>query len=238
MYHLKILLGIRNLSLKKWQHLRLLCQQSYILYCYWIENIFNVNTFILSGQCLPNKTFPLIWLLAGNDYDVRFPMFVTKNFKKPRCFKGVKCLPCQYRAQCKSWYLEKLFEEWLWKPNQNFGSVKSKIDLIIDNCTAHPQVENLDWIELSSISPNTMSHTQLMNKCIIRALKAKYRSLTVHKLISVSEKKEQIPTIFVLSTMIMLEKTWNWKSTTSNRLALLSEIWKEYLITKMTPWVV
>ena len=147
-------------------------------------------------------------------------------------------MPCQYRAQCKSWCVENFFEEWVRKPNRNFGSVKWKIVLIIDNCTAHPSVENLYWIELISISPNTMSHTQMMNKCIIRALRAKYLSLTVHKLISVLEKKEQIPTMFVLSTMIMLQKTWNWKSTTSNRLALLSKIWKEYLITKMTSWVV
>ena len=48
-----------------------------------------------------------------------------------------------------------------------------------------------------------------MNQGIIRALKAKYCSLAVCKLISALEKNERIPTISILSAMIVLGKAWN-----------------------------
>ena len=65
----------------------------------------------------------------------------------------------------------------------------------------------LYWIDIPA--PNTTSHTQPMDQGIIRALKAKYRSLTVRKLIAALEKKNPVPTIPILSAMTMLEKVWN-----------------------------
>ena len=72
-----------------------------------------------------------------------------------------------------------LFEDWVHELDQKFAVSKGKIALIIDNCTAHSHVENLKWVELIYLPPNTTSHTQLMDQGIIRALKAKYRSLAV-----------------------------------------------------------
>ena len=48
-----------------------------------------------------------------------------------------------------------------------------------------------------------------MNQGIIRALKAKYRSLTVRKLILALEKKKPIPKLLILSVVYMLKKAWN-----------------------------
>ena len=48
-----------------------------------------------------------------------------------------------------------------------------------------------------------------MDQGVIRALKAKYHSLAVRKLIVALEKKNPVPTISILSAMIMLEKAWN-----------------------------
>ena len=48
-----------------------------------------------------------------------------------------------------------------------------------------------------------------MDQDIIRALKAKYRSLVICKLISELEKKGQMPTVSILLAMIMLGQTWN-----------------------------
>ena len=61
--------------------------------------------------------------------------------------------------------------------DQKFSAANRKIDLIIDNCTVHPHVEQLNSIELIFLPPNTTSHTQPMDQEKIRALKAKYRSL-------------------------------------------------------------
>ena len=77
-----------------------------------------------------------------------------------------------------------LFEDWVHELDQKFVLSKRKIPLIIDNCTAHPHVENLKWVfELIFLPPNTTSHTQPMDQGIIQALKAKYCSLAVRKLI-------------------------------------------------------
>ena len=93
--------------------------------------------------------------------------------------------------------------------DQKFSAANRKIALIIDNCTVHPHVEQLNSIELIFLPPNTKSHTQPMDQGIIRALKAKYRSLAVRKLIAALEKKNLVPTISILSAMTMLKKAWN-----------------------------
>ena len=90
-----------------------------------------------------------------------------------------------------------------------FSAAKRKIALIIDNCTAHPHVEQLASIELIFLPPNTTSHTQPMDQGVIHALQAKYRSLAVRKLIAALEKKNPVPTISILSAMVMLENVWN-----------------------------
>ena len=125
-----------------------------------------------------------------------------------RCFKVVKTLPCRYRAQHKSWMSGELFENWVHELDRKFA-VSKIIALIINNCKAHPQVENLKWVELIFLPPNTTSHIQSMDQGIIRALKAKYRSLAVPKLILALEKKEPIPKFSILSAMYMLKKAWD-----------------------------
>ena len=102
-----------------------------------------------------------------------------------------------------------LFEEWVRELDRMFSAAKRKIALIFDNCTAHPHVEQLASIELIFLPPNTTSHTQPMDQGVICSLKAKYRSLAVRKLIAALEKKNPVPTISILSAMVMLEKAWN-----------------------------
>ena len=148
-------------------------------------------------------------LAAGNAYGERLQIFVIGKSVKPRYFKGVKTLPCRYRAQHKSWIPGELFEDWVHELDGKFAVSKRKIALIIDNCTAHPHVENLKWVELILLPPNTTSHKQPIEQGIIRALKAKYRSLAVRKLILALEKKEPIPKFSILSAMYMLKKAWD-----------------------------
>ena len=146
---------------------------------------------------------------AGNVYGERLQMFFIGKSIKPEYFKGVKTLLCRYRAQHKSWMSGELFEDWVHELDQKFAVSKRKIALIIDNCTAHPYVENLNWVELIFLSPNTTSHKQPVDQGIIRALKAKYQSLAVRKLILALEKKEPIPKFAILSVMHMLKKAWD-----------------------------
>ncbi|WP_430732424.1 hypothetical protein, partial [Acinetobacter baumannii] len=80
--------------------------------------------------------------------------------------------------------------------------------MIVDNCPAHPTVTGLEWIELIFLPPNTTSVTQPMDQGVIRALKAKYRSLAVRKQLANLEKGKQLPKISILTAMTMLNKAW------------------------------
>ncbi|XP_065653034.1 tigger transposable element-derived protein 4-like [Hydra vulgaris] len=121
-------------------------------------------------------------MAAGNVKGERLLMFVIGKSKSPRCFKGVKNIPCRYRAQPKSWMSAELFEEWVKEIDLKFSFQKRKIALIIDNCSVHPNVQKIDWVELIFLPPNTTSITQPIDQGVIRSLKAKYRSLAVKKL--------------------------------------------------------
>ena len=153
--------------------------QPTILSRYPLENIFSGDEFGLFFQYLPNKTFHfkkvkcsggkhsrvrLTGMAAGNAKGERLPMFAFGKSKNPRCFKGVKRVPCRYRAQQTSWMSSELFEEWVTELDRNFGSKKRKITLIIDNCPAHPDVPALEWVELIFLPPNTTSVTQPMDQ--------------------------------------------------------------------------
>ena len=89
---------------------------------------------------------------------------MERDFK---CFKGVKTLPCRCYAQHKSWMSGDLFEDWVHELDQKFAISKKKIALIMDNCTAHPHVENLKWVKLIFLPPNTISHSQPIDQGII-----------------------------------------------------------------------
>ena len=156
-------------------------------------------------------------LAAGNAYGERFQMFFIGKSVKPRCFKGVKTLPCRYRAQHKSWMSGELFEDWLPELDQKFDESKRKIALIIDNCTVHPHDEYLKWVELIFLPPNTTSHTQPMDQGIIQALKVKYGSLAARKRILALEKKKPIPKFSILSLMYILKRAWDAISKSRSR---------------------
>ena len=81
-----------------------------------------------------------------------------------------------------------LFGDWVHELDRELAVSKRKIALVIHNCTVHPHVENLKWVELIFLTPNTTSHTQPMDQRIIRALKARYCSLAVRKRILALEK--------------------------------------------------
>ena len=69
-----------------------------------------------------------------------------------------------------------LFAELVIELDNKFLAESRKIALIVDNCPAHPTVNNLEVIELIFLQPNTTSKTQLMHQGVIRSLKAYYRS--------------------------------------------------------------
>ncbi|XP_065639650.1 tigger transposable element-derived protein 4-like [Hydra vulgaris] len=93
--------------------------------------------------------------------------FYPGKSKSPRCFKGIKHLPCRYRDQNKSWMDSVLFEEWIREMDTKFTKENKKVAFIIGNCPAHPTVDNLKYIELIFLPPNTTSKLQPIDQIVI-----------------------------------------------------------------------
>ena len=152
-------------------------------------------------------------MAAANAMGDKSPIFVIGKAKNPRCFKNVKFLPCHYRNQRKDWMDGKLFEEWLRELDRKFAFEGRNVALVIDNCKAHPHIDNLKAIKLYFPPPNTTSKTQLMDQSVIRSLKAKYRKNVVWKIIQSVERKKTYPKISLLQEMQMLVSAWDALST-------------------------
>ena len=118
-------------------------------------------------------------MAASNALGDMIPMLFIAKSLNPRCFKGVKNEPCLYHTLKKAWMNSDLFEEWVLELDRKFQLENRKIALIVDNCPAHPNVNNLKAIELVFVPPNTTSHTQPMDQGVIWSLKSKYRVLSV-----------------------------------------------------------
>ena len=191
---------------------------------YELKNIYNAEEFGLFYQCIPNKTYQLksekcsggklskiriTGLAAANALGEKLPMFVIGKAKKPRCFNNIRFLPCRYRNQRKSWMDGVLFEEWVREIDRKFDAEGRKIALVIDNCPAHPDIENLKAINLFFLPPNTTSQTQPMDQGVIRSLKAIYRKHVVHKIIQCVERNKSLPKISLLQGMQMLVSAWD-----------------------------
>ena len=142
-------------------------------------------------------------------------MFVIGKSNKPHCFKGIRSTPCRYRAQKKSWMTSELFEEWVRENDRKFALEGSKVALVADNCTAHPNTENLKSVTLYFSPQNTTSCLQPMDQGVIRSLKCKYRTNFINKVISAIDNGKQMPSISILEAMKILVYSWNEVSETT-----------------------
>ena len=132
------------------------------------------------------------------------------SLEKPENHAASKTLSFYlYRHQKKSWADGILFEEWVRELDRKFLSEGRNVALVIDNCPAHPHIENLKAIKLFFLPPNTTSITQPMDLGVIRSIKAKYGTNVVRKIIRSLEKNKTLPKILLLHGMQMLVSAWN-----------------------------
>ena len=194
-----------------------------ILSKYKLDETYNLDEFGLFFRMQPNKSlnlrseactggkhskFRLTGMAAANATGDKIPMFVIGKSKSPHCFKGVKHLTCRYRNQNKSWMASVLFEEWIREMDTKFTKEKEKVALIIDNCPAHPTIDNLKSIELIFLPPNTTSKLQPMDQGVIRSLKAYYKALALQRLVVAINKGKDLPVFSILDAMKMLDLAW------------------------------
>ena len=187
-------------------------------------DIYNADECHLFYKALPQKTLHLkddkctggkhnkirvTGLAAANMNGDKLPMLVIGKLKKPRCFKNVKKLPCRKRRQNKSWMDSMFFENWVTELDNQFEKENQTVALIIDNCTAHPDIGGFKAIDLFFLPPNTTSTIQPMNQGVIHSLKARYRNKAVRKMIEAIDSKKSLLTISLLDSMKILIQAWD-----------------------------
>ena len=187
------------------------------------EQIFNTDETGLFYRCLPDKTHVfknekcaggklskerLAILVTASMTGEKLPPLVIGKSANPRCFKNVKNLPVPYEANSKAWMTSTLFEKWLRKLDFQMRKSNRKIAMVLDNCTAHPNISGLTNIKLVFLPPNTTAKTQPIDAGVIRCLKAHYRnSLAKLRLLAFEEKRDF--KVNVLEAMRLLRRAWN-----------------------------
>ena len=151
-------------------------------------------------------------LAVGSATGEKLPSFEIGKYAKPRCFSGVKSLPCRYRSQKKSWMDGDLFTEWVKELDRKYAAQDRKIALIVDNCPAHPKVDvnsqSLNAIELIFLPPNTTSKTQPMDQGVIRSLKAFYRHSIIKRYITSIDGGRSPANVNMLEAITLLTVAW------------------------------
>ncbi|GBO39374.1 hypothetical protein AVEN_135356-1 [Araneus ventricosus] len=100
-----------------------------------------------------------------------------------------------------------LFQKYLRQWDKELAKKNRKTVLLIDNCTAHIELSNLQWIKVVFLLPNITSVLQPMDPGVIRSLKCHYRKqLILHILKCYDENKDC--DISLLDAVVLLEKSW------------------------------
>lgn len=116
-------------------------------------------------------------------------LLVIGKSAKPRCFKGLKIdnMPVDYYHNRKAWMTKVIFEKWLRTWDTQLQKASRKICLVIDNCSAHPDLKDLKNIQLEFLPANTTSVLQPMDMGVIKNMKALYREKLVHLILQTIE---------------------------------------------------
>lgn len=192
-------------------------------------DVFNADETALFYKCLPNKT--LTWkgdnnctgqkapkdrisLLIGANMDgsEKLPLLAVGRFAKPRCFKNIQTLPVTYKHNRKAWMTCSIFQEWLRELDRKFLREKRTIALIIDNCSAHPNLTDLRAITLVFLPPNTTSRLQPCDQGIIKNFKTIYRKRILRRFISCFDETGSVTAHFKLSlldALIISAASWD-----------------------------
>ncbi|XP_025199361.1 tigger transposable element-derived protein 4-like [Melanaphis sacchari] len=131
-------------------------------------------------------------------------------------FKGETCSDVDYKSNKKAWMTGDIFSNWIKEWDKQLAKEKRHILLTVDNCPAHPLVQNIEFIKVVFLPPNTTSVLQPMDQGIIKSLKVKFRKLLVLKVINREEQGKDIK-ISVLDAILMISDAWNDVSTTTIR---------------------
>ncbi|XP_037564678.1 tigger transposable element-derived protein 4-like [Dermacentor silvarum] len=204
----------------EWQHNEL--QEA--LAAYDAADIFNFDESALFYCLLPDRTLAFKnekctgGKHAKNRVSVAFgvnmtgseklPLMVIGRYGKPRCFKGAR-LPSDviYKHNKKAWMTAQLFEEYVRQLDRRFAAKKRNVLIVLDNASAHVDLDNLTAIKLLFLPPNTTALAQPLDQGIIRSVKQTYRKNLLRRMLLVMDSGKTY-TIDLLGAVHLLAHSW------------------------------
>ena len=156
----------------------------------------------------------------------KLKLLVINDCWKPHFFsQNVHQLPVDFHANKKAWMTSNVFSCRLYKQNTRFTRQKRKVALVVDNCTAHPNINStLKSIKLIFLPPNTTSITQTTDQGIIASFKSHYHLYFVqHGLLKAMEAGRDFNWT-VIDAIYGVEAAWN-KVTPATNQELFQPLW-------------
>ncbi|XP_072477369.1 tigger transposable element-derived protein 4 [Notamacropus eugenii] len=195
----------------------------YYLNDYHPKDIFNIKETGLLYRMLPTNTFAFkgeacsigklskerITLVVGANMDgsEKLPLLIIGKNKNPHCFKNVKSLPVDYKANRMAWMTSEIFELWMQKLDEKFQAQKRRVVVFLDPLPAHPEIKILKSTQLVFFPSSLSSKFVAMKQGVIKSLKVKYRFCLIKKFLdSVESSKEFAFTL--LDAVDMLHLCW------------------------------
>ncbi|GFS02741.1 tigger transposable element-derived protein 4 [Elysia marginata] len=77
-------------------------------------------------------------------------------------FQGIEKTASSYDANKSAWMTSTIFDTWLRDFHRTMALRGRKVVMIVDNCAAHPHVQNLTLTELVFLPPNVTSNYNLV----------------------------------------------------------------------------
>ena len=121
-------------------------------------------------------------------------MLLIGKSKKPRSFLGIT----------RSRMSGDLFEEWMYELDKKFHQERWTVVMIIDNCPAHPHIENLKVMSLVFLTKKNASITQPIDQGVTQSLKVKYCTILVRPIIASLDNNKSIPKLNILEAIYIL----------------------------------
>ncbi|KAH6948631.1 hypothetical protein HPB50_025410 [Hyalomma asiaticum] len=121
----------------------------------------------------------------------KLPLMVISRYGKLQCFKGA-CLPSDviYKHNKKACMTAQLFEEYVRQLDRHFSAKKRNVLIVLDNASAHVDLDNLTAIKLLFLPPNTTALAQPLDQGIIRSVKQTTRkNLLRRMLLAIDSRK-------------------------------------------------
>ncbi|GFS15127.1 tigger transposable element-derived protein [Elysia marginata] len=109
-----------------------------------------------------------------------------------------------------------LFKEWLYEWDNKLKIQGRRVLLLVDNCTAHPAIDDLQMITLKFLPPNTTSLLQPMDMGVIKNFKGHYCSRLNNRIIASLDANPDEKAINISKKIALL-----------NALYLARDAWKE-----------